>query len=96
MLCSGVLLVTWVRVDQLVELVEQGAERVPGRDDLAVRCRDDRLPPAGSGPDEAGMFIVEAPSGIDALRLPSRTVAAGPTCTAQVAAVRRCGQMGAV
>jgi len=27
---------TWVRVEQLIEFAEQGAERVPGSDDLAV------------------------------------------------------------
>jgi hypothetical protein len=42
---------TRVRAEQLIELVEQGAQRVPGGDDLTVRFRDQRLPPAVSSPD---------------------------------------------
>ena len=49
---SRVLLATWVRVEQLIELVEQRAERMPGGDDLAVRCRDHRLPLAVPSPDD--------------------------------------------
>jgi len=38
------------------------------------------------------MLTAAAPSGVAALRLPSRTVAQGPTCGAQVAADRRADQ----
>src|SRR6185437_7225961 len=55
---SGVLFVTRVDVDQFIEFVEQSAERVPGGDDLAVRCRDDRLPPAVSGPDDDRRIVL--------------------------------------
>src|SRR6185369_3087853 len=58
---SGVLLVTRVGVDQFIEFVEQGAQRVPGGDDLAVRCRDHRLPPAVSGPDDARRIVLAEP-----------------------------------
>jgi hypothetical protein len=52
---------TWVRDKQLIEFVEQGAERVPGGDDLAVRCRDYRLPPAVSGSDDDRRMVLAEP-----------------------------------
>src|ERR1043165_5953910 len=58
---GGGLVVTGIVVDQLVELVEQGAERVPGRDDLADRCRDYRLPPAVPGPDDDRRIVLAEP-----------------------------------
>ena len=52
---------TWVRDKQLIELVEQGAEGVPGGDDLAVRCRYYRLPPAVSGSDDDRRMVLAEP-----------------------------------
>jgi hypothetical protein len=52
---------TWVRVEQLIEFVEEGAERVPGSDDLAVRRWDYRLPPAISGPDDDRWMVLAEP-----------------------------------
>lgn len=49
-----------VGAEQLIELVEQGTQRVPGGDDLPVRLRDPGLPPAFSGGDyHAGMTLAE-------------------------------------
>jgi hypothetical protein len=52
---------TRVRAEQFVELVEQGAERVPGGDDLAVSLRDYRLPPAVPGPDDDRGVVLSVP-----------------------------------
>ena len=54
-----------------------------GEPRLLARPINERLRDAQPG---SGMFIVQTPSGVDALRLPSRTVAAGPACSARVAA----------
>src|SRR5271169_710861 len=53
---------TRVRAEQLIELVEQGAQRVSGGDDLTVRLWDPRLPPAVSSPDNDPRMVLAEPA----------------------------------
>src|SRR5208282_1667729 len=53
---------TRVGAEQLIELVQQGAQRVPGGDDLTVRLRDQRLPPAVSSPDNDRRMVLAEPA----------------------------------
>ncbi len=53
---------TPVGAEQLIELVEQGTQRVPGGDHLTVRLRDQRLPPAVSSPDDDRRMVFAEPA----------------------------------
>src|SRR5208282_5354908 len=57
-----VLGAAWAGSEQLIELVEQGAQGVPGRDDLAVRVRDYRLPPAVFSSDNDRWMVLAEPA----------------------------------
>ena len=67
----------------LLRVVRRVPDVTLGEPRLLACPINERLRHAQSG---GRMFIVETPSGNDVLRLPSRKVAAGPTCSAQVTA----------